>query len=374
MAELTPYVYGKDYEAGKTETAWCKPKEGSDQTLTGGYRYNNRNWVICLRFEMPENASAVTLGFFSIANANGGANSDINYKVTTEEDAADYVNATSAIAGDGTFTVNNPKARTVLTINRTFLAGTTYYIYFWTANPTSDTTNLFRTNWRDNANDTGFYASYEPIGTYTLYTSTGEGTGITVNRTSSPVGATGRLVYGEALYTGDVLQISFSVQTGYRLTKHTVNHSTFRSGDSYIVESNVSIVTEAVLLTFALAIAASTGGTVVVNRTRSGGGSTGALSDGETLYYGDVLTVTYSPSLGYVLKSATLNEVAIESGASHTVTGDVAIVVAFDLVAGVVYVDTGESIIPCYAYVDTGTTMELLSIYADTGSEISPCH
>ena len=54
----------------------------------------------------------------------------------------------------------------------------------------------------------------------------------------------------------------------------------------------------------------------------------GTAYSGATVDFGDVLTVSFSPSAGYVVSSATLNGSAISSGATHTVAGDVVIEIA----------------------------------------------
>lgn len=213
------------------------------------------------------------------------------------------------------------------------------------------------------------------VKSFTLTLSAGTGSTISVSRTSSPKGgaATGALSNGATIYYSDVLKISFSASTGYDLGTHTVNGSTFTSGNSHTVTAAVTVKATATLKTFTLSITAGKNGTVTVNRTKAAGGSTGALSNGAKLYYGDVLKITLAPSSGYKVKSATLNGSAIETDASHTVKGAVTVAVTFDLKAGVVYVDTGKEIIPCYIYVDTGTTMQLVTPYVDTGSAIVPC-
>lgn len=51
----------------------------------------------------------------------------------------------------------------------------------------------------------------------------------------------------------------------------------------------------------------------------------GTAFSGATVEYGDVLTVTFTPSAGYFIDTATLNGSAISSGDTHTVTGAVTI-------------------------------------------------
>lgn len=157
-----------------------------------------------------------------------------------------------------------------------------------------------------------------PVGTLSI--SAGTGSTITVNRTSSPSGSTGNLSNGAALYYNDKLKISFGVSTGYNLGTHTVNGSTFTSGNTHTVTGNVSVASTAALKTYTLSISAGTGSTITVKR-----GST-TLSNGATITHGDVLTITFGTGEGYNLGTHTVNGTAFTSGGSHTVTGAVSVV------------------------------------------------
>lgn len=83
---------------------------------------------------------------------------------------------------------------------------------------------------------------------YTLSIDAGANTTVTVNRTSSPNqhASTGNLSSGSVIYYGDTLTISYSVSSGYQISTHTVNGTTFTSGTSYTVSGNISVVTSAV--------------------------------------------------------------------------------------------------------------------------------
>ena len=83
---------------------------------------------------------------------------------------------------------------------------------------------------------------------YSLSISAGSNTTVTVNRTSSPNqhATTGTLSSGSVVYYGDVLTISYSVSSGYAIETHTVNGTTFTSGQSFTVTSAISVVTTAV--------------------------------------------------------------------------------------------------------------------------------
>ena len=200
----------------------------------------------------------------------------------------------------------------------------------------------------------------------TLSISAGEGTGITVNRTSSPWATTGGLLSGATVYDGDVLTISFSVSTGYNLSAHTVNGSSFTSGGTHTVSGNVTIVATATRISYSLTL--TTDGHCALTVERSGE----ALSDGATIYHGDVLTITFAASSGYKLKAATLNGGAITSPASHTVDSAVAIIIVTSAL-GFVYRDNGTEVVACEVYRDNGTEIVRCRFYRDNGTEIVPC-
>ena len=168
------------------------------------------------------------------------------------------------------------------------------------------------------------------VQTYTLNISAGTGSSVTVNRTSSPYGggSTGNLSNGAVLYYGDNLTISYSVSTGYNIGTHTVNSTTFNSGATYTVSSNMFVVTTASVITYSLSISQGTGTTITVNRTASsyGGGNTGNLANNATLYYGDSLTISYSTGAAYNIGVHTVNSNTFTSGATYTVSSNISVV------------------------------------------------
>ena len=144
----------------------------------------------------------------------------------------------------------------------------------------------------------------------------GEGASVTVNRAYSPWADTGALT-GGTVYDGDVLTISFSVSTGYNLSTHTVNGSSFTSGGAHTVSGDVTIVATAVRISYTLTL--TTDGHCALTVERSGE----VLSDGSTIYYGDSLNISFSAQPGYEVKSAILNGSEITSPYIHRVTGSV---------------------------------------------------
>lgn len=125
--------------------------------------------------------------------------------------------------------------------------------------------------------------SFSSITTYTLSTSAGTGSTITVNRTSSGYSgaSTGNIASGTRVYYGDKLKISFGASTGYLLNAHTVNGSTFTSGNTHTVSGNVSVVSTA-------NVAAST---ISATNANIGAKSTITVTRGSSSY---THTITYS--------------------------------------------------------------------------------
>ena len=75
--------------------------------------------------------------------------------------------------------------------------------------------------------------------TYTLTISAGTGSSITVKRSGTT------LTNGATITHGDVLTVTFSASSGYAVATHTVNGSTFTSGNTHTVAGAVSVVATA---------------------------------------------------------------------------------------------------------------------------------
>ena len=88
----------------------------------------------------------------------------------------------------------------------------------------------------------------------------------------------------------------------------------------------------------------NTGGSATVKRTSSpyGGATSTFLNNGATIYYGDVLEITYTENPGYEVDVHTIDGVAFTSPATITVTDDVSVVVSMKN-AGVVWIWDGSS-------------------------------
>lgn len=110
-------------------------------------------------------------------------------------------------------------------------------------------------SWNYNASYGGKYfgtitastvVSLDQIAVYTLYTSAGTGSNISVYRTGSGgYGNIGYLSNGSKLYKSDTLKITFTPSTNYAILTHTVNGSVFTSGNTHTVSGNVSVASTA---------------------------------------------------------------------------------------------------------------------------------
>lgn len=170
---------------------------------------------------------------------------------------------------------------------------------------------------------------------YALSVAQGNNTNVSVNRLESPYGggSIGQLSSGATIYYNDVLKITFGVATGCVLTTHTVNGASFTSGNNHTVTAAVSVVSAATVNSYALSMSSSGRITLAINRTSSPlqGAAQGYLSNGATIYYGDVLSMTFEVSTGSTISVHTINGVSFNSGYAHTVTSAVAVIVSATL-------------------------------------------
>lgn len=158
------------------------------------------------------------------------------------------------------------------------------------------------------------------LATYTLTINQGTGTTISVKKGSTV------LNNGATISYGDSLTISISANTGYNLGTHTVNGNNFTSG-TYNVTGAVTVVSTASVKSFIIEIPTINNCTFSVIRTSSPlqSASTGSLSNGNTIYYNDVISITAEASPGYGISTLQVNNTDFENGTSITVTKAVTI-------------------------------------------------
>ena len=112
----------------------------------------------------------------------------------------------------------------------------------------------------------------------------------------------------------------------------TYGWSYWHNNDSYYTTYELSGTSK-----FTLSVSAGTGSTVTVNRTTSALGTslaaTGNLSNGASVYKGDKLQITFTPSTNYGIDKHTVNGTAFTSGNTHTVSANVTVVATAYLLA-----------------------------------------
>ncbi len=178
---------------------------------------------------------------------------------------------------------------------------------------TEDNTQIFSNSTMATAEDVTAFAHWTII-PYKATWSGGTGYTITVNRTSSlnANASTGVLSSDATIYHGDVLSVSYVASTGYTLTS--------KGSENITVTGNVTssdIFASVKVNSYTVSWNTGTGYSITVKRTSSpkAGASIGTLSSGSTIYYSDVLSVTYTNSTGYSISS--------KGGTSFTVTGNI---------------------------------------------------
>lgn len=106
---------------------------------------------------------------------------------------------------------------------------------------------------------------------------------------------------------------------------------------SYPNES--STVTVASATARSLSISTGEGASVTVNRTASPWAAAGSLSHGAAVYDGDVLKISFSALTGYALLTHTVNGADFESGGSLTVSANVTVSAAAELLTDTLTID-----------------------------------
>lgn len=143
------------------------------------------------------------------------------------------------------------------------------------------------------------------------------------------------------------------------------------AGNSFQLSQNAVYYAQWEPITYSLSVVTSDNGcTVNVLRTASpyGGGSSGLLNNGATLYYGDALTISYSINQGYQKKTATVNGTAFGTDSGGTtliasVQASVSVVVQVEIGA-LVYV-ANEAY---QAFIEDGVVFEQYEAFIDNGA------
>lgn len=214
-------------------------------------------------------------------------------------------------------------------------------------------------------------------GNYTLTLNKGAGTNLVVDLYSSPFRSTfSGFSSNSTIYEGEVIRVFGSVASeGYEnFVLNVSSVGNVSTGTTCTVTGNITVKTTADVKSYSLSITADSNSAVTVNRTSSPlkGATIGDLINGATIYYNDVILIEFSASMGYELKTSTVNDENFTSGDSHTVIDNVTIV-AVSKPSGVIYVDDGIAIEKYLVYVDKGSRWDRYVPYIDNGSTWNIC-
>ena len=128
-----------------------------------------------------------------------------------------------------------------------------------------------------------------------------------------------------------VIEVSHGTGTSKQITlafSGTINSVTY-----FTYPNESSTVTVASATARALSLSAGSGAEISVSRQSSPWAAAGSLSHGAAVYDGDVLVIGFSAMTGYALLTHTVNGADFESGGSLTVSANVTVSAAAELLA-----------------------------------------
>ena len=194
------------------------------------------------------------------------------------------------------------------------------FTYTAAFNPSTNQTTVTITNCKSVFNTGGASSVCSLTGTLTVKAADNTASSGSVNVSqsqngnnitiSTAVGQTITVSHGTGTSKQIILAFSGDINSAYY---HT-----------YPDESTTATVANAVARS--LSISAGTGSSVTVTRQFSPWVATGSISNGATIYDGDVLKIDFSVSTGYNLSVRTVNGSTFTSGGTHTVSGNVTVV------------------------------------------------
>lgn len=308
-----------------TVTATAQAYYAGGETTNGVWIGYSRDVIRTVRYQFTTGSEGATAISFSFEGPTTPPKSStaasINWYVTTSSTshaaagAGSEKNGTCSASYNGdnvyTFTIGVDSGSVTLKPN------TTYYLWLFPNHSSSNTYLTINNKWA-----TSMQITLSGTTVHTLSFSASTGTTLAVTKNGSV------LTSPATVYTGDEIAVSFSANEGYTDISCIVSGiGSVSNNGTFTVSTDHTITTSAIVRSFSLSINAGTGSTITVNRTSSPlqGAVTGDLSNGSTIYYNDVLKITFSAKTGYNLATTKVNG-NNPSGDSYTVTGAVSVV------------------------------------------------
>lgn len=305
-------TYNSGHNGYDSSTGYCN-LVGLGQMIAG--RYGSTDNVTCLRFACNDgNYSKL---HFKINNETDYTGSG-TVKILVRTSALSSVTKT-ALENVGTTTreytcANGSGKLNEFDLTYDFIKGNVYYIYIWGKN--SDT---WRFRWyAPNSTYTGFAVDYTE---FCIFTITGDdGVEYVTGSGRYPKGAS---VATEAQAKDGYHLVSYTGQTANGTGSQTLTGcagSSFHM-TTWTINADRTIKVNSALNTYTLTYTNPTGATISVKRGET------SLSSGSTITHGDSLTISVSPNTGYNITSIKVNDSSFTSGGTHTVSGNVTIIV-----------------------------------------------
>ena len=333
------------------------------------------------QFISNQTGSGTTSNYTVTGNANGGTWSGSNGSATKKPNytySQTYWNTNSGGTGTnysskGAYTANS--AATLYAIWKT----TTSYSYTYTlptGTPTKNQSVTVTFNANGGSTTKSSQSSTRAMTFNGWYTAASGGT----KRTTSSQISANETVYaqygnGTSAYPNVVLPTAAQcTRTGYNLLGFAASSSattaTYAPGAAYTPTATTTLYAVWQKKTYTLSLTKSDAGILVnANRTSSpiGGASTGLLSNGATLYYNDVIKVSWSVNSGYTAQTLKINNVDVSAYSppekTETITANLTIVMTVELGA-LVYIDTEAY----QAFLDDGASYSQYEAYIDNGA------
>lgn len=347
----------------------------ASQTKTYGVSLTLRQFI------SNQTGSGTTSNYTVTGNANGGTWSGSNGSATKKPNytySQTYWNTNSGgtgtnYASKGSYTANS--AATLYAIWKT----TTSYSYTYTlptGTPSKNQTVTVTFNANGGSTSKASESATRAMKFNGWYTAA---TGGTKRTTSSQISANETVYaqYGNGTSAYPNVSLPTATQctrTGYNLlgwaTSSSATTAAYAPGASYTPTATATLYAVWQKKTYTLSLTKSDAGILVnANRESSpiGGASTGLLSNGATLYYNDVIKISWSVNSGYTAQTLTINGVDVSAYSppekTETIAANLTIVMTVELGA-LVYIDTEAY----QAFLDDGVSYSQYEAYIDNGA------